>query len=50
MAAKTSWRVNGAGHVMLMEGKGNELRVLVIKSEGKITVTRNEYRHLTSPL
>jgi hypothetical protein len=48
MTVIKSWRMNGAGHVALMEEKGNEWRVLVGKPECKITIARHEYRHLTS--
>jgi hypothetical protein len=40
--------VNGAEQVTLMEKKENDWRVLLGNLEGKVTIARHEYRHLTS--
>jgi len=36
------------GHVTLKGENGNEWRGLVGNPEGKVTIARHEYRHLTS--
>ena len=48
MTVIKSWRVNGVGHVTLKGENGNEWRGLVGNPEGKVTIARHEYRHLTS--